>query len=92
MEATKAHNKTIHELESDIEIIEKETKNLSSQIPVNPDMLIEEIENSVKNDQGIDLEKIQTLFSDTIKGLYDQFNELAQRSGFEMPEIEDETK
>ncbi|MCD4721107.1 MAG: response regulator [Desulfobacula sp.] len=92
METTKTHNKTIHELDHDIEIIEKEIKDLSSKTPVNLDTLIDEIENSVKNDQGISLEKIQTLFSDTINGLYDQFSEAAYRNGFEMPDIKGEIK
>ena len=92
MGATKNHNKVIHDLDSDIEQIEKEIKYFSSKTPVNLDTLIDEIENSVKNDQGIEVAKVESLFSDTIKSLYDQFNEIAQRNGFDMPEIEGEIK
>lgn len=88
METTKSQNKAIHELDNDIQTIEKEIKAFSFQAPVNPDTLINEIENSVKDDNGVDCEKIETLFSDTIKGLYGQFGEIAYRSGFEMPDIE----
>ena len=92
METTKSHNRAVHELDHDIEIIEKEIKDLSFQTPINPDTLFNEIENSVKNDDGIDCEKLETLFSDTIKELYDRFSEIAHRSGFEMPDIEGEIK
>ncbi len=92
MEATKTHNRIIHDLDCDIESIEKEIKKKLSKTPVTLDTLIDDIENSVKNDQGIKFTKIQTIFSDTVKELYSQFNELAQRNGFEMPEIEGEIK
>lgn len=92
MEAAKGHTKTIHELDNDIERLEKEILDLSSQKTVNPAMLENEIESSIKKGPGIDSEKVEALFSDTIKDLYAQFNDLAQRSGFEMSEIKDEVK
>ena len=92
MEATKSHNRKVLEFDSSIEKIEKEIQTLSSQQSINPDALLERIENSLKNDHGFDAKKTAALFSDTIKALYDQFNELAQRNGFEMPEMEEEIK
>ena len=90
MEITKSHDKKILELDSSIEEIGKEIQTLSAQQSINPDAILEQIENSLKNDHGFDAEKATALFSDTIKTLYDQFIELAKRSGFEMPEMEGE--
>jgi len=87
MEATTTHNKTIQELDNDIEKIEKEINDLSFKAPINPAMLKDEITNHIKNDNGVDLQKVQTLFSNTIKDLYEQFKELAYRNAFEMPDI-----
>ncbi|NOX34005.1 MAG: response regulator [Deltaproteobacteria bacterium] len=92
VEATQTHNKKIQELECDIEIIEKEIKNFLSLPSANHDAITDEIETSVKQDNGIDSKKIQALFSHTVKALYDRFSELANQNGFEMPVIEGEIK
>ncbi|MBU1341060.1 MAG: response regulator [Proteobacteria bacterium] len=92
METTKGHNKQIHELDTAIDIIEKQIKALSSQKTINPEALLAEIENKVKEGAGIDFKKTEAFFTDTIKELYGQFTELAQRSGFEMPEMQGEIK
>jgi response regulator RpfG family c-di-GMP phosphodiesterase len=85
METTKTHNKAIHELDDDIKTIENKIKNLLSQTPVDFDTLLDEIENSIMDDNGMNPEKLKTLFSDTIRELYGQFTEIAYRNGFEMP-------
>lgn len=88
METTKSHNKAIHDLDSEIEIIENQIKAFSSQKPPRAGALLDEIEDTVREPSGIDPEKLEALFSKTIKSLHDQFNEMAQRSGFEMPGTE----
>lgn len=87
MATTKSHNKTIHALDDDIERCEKQIKILSSQKPTDTTVLLNEIENTLKDGSGMTPEKANTLFSKTIKGLYDQFTELARRKGFEMPSV-----
>jgi len=92
METTKNQIKTIHALDHEIETLKKEIKNLSSQKPINPTALLVEMETCIKDDQGINPDKAEVLLSYAILELYDQFNELAHQSGFEMPEIEGEAK
>lgn len=90
METTKTHNKTIRELDLDIETIKKEIKELSFQAPVDPDTILRKIKSFTKKNNTIDSEKLEILFSSTIKDLYNQFKESSYRSGFEMPDIEGE--
>ena len=90
MEKTKSHNKTIHDIDQDIETLENQIKNLSAQTSIKPVKLQEEIENHVKETQGIDSKKTNALFSKTIEKLYEDFKELSSRNGFEMPDIEGE--
>jgi len=100
MEATKNHNKTIHTLDNNIETLKKEMQTVPAQISENPDStpdqiidkIIDEIKTHVKTDTGLDAKKIQTLFNSTVKGLYDKYNEIAYRNGFEMPAIKSEIK
>ncbi len=88
METTKSQIKTIHSLDHDIETLEKEIENLSSQKLNDPAALLVEMETCIKDDQSIDTEKAEALLFHVILELYDRFNELAHQSGFEMPETE----
>ena len=94
IEATKSNNRIIHELDNEIKTLNSEIKDLSMKTPDNssltPEQIINEIQTHVKNDQGIDSEKTATLLKNTIKKLYDQFNEISYRNGFEMPDIKGE--
>ncbi len=100
MEVTKNQNKTIHTLDNDIETLRKKMRTVPAQTSDNPDTtpdqiideIIDELKTHVKTDTGLDAQKIQTLFNSTIKGLYDKFNEIAYRNGFEMPAIKGEIK
>ncbi len=91
MEATKKNNKIIHGLDNEIETLNTEIKDLSVKTPKNssltPEQIIDGIKHHVKNDHGIDPEKTATLFENIIKELYDQFNAISYRNGFEMPDI-----
>jgi response regulator RpfG family c-di-GMP phosphodiesterase len=85
MEATKTHNTVIRELDRDIEAIQSRTKELSRQTPLTLGDLFEEIVRQVRKGPDISREKRDAFFSGTVQKIYAQFNELAQRSGFEMP-------
>jgi len=87
MESTKSHNRVIHEMDSDIELTEQTIQSLSGQPPIHPPDLVDEIEIQVKTSTGIDVKKAETLFSEAILKLYDQFTEVAHRNGFDMPDI-----
>ncbi|MCP4671147.1 MAG: response regulator [Desulfobacula sp.] len=96
VETTKSNNEAIHELDNEIAALNQEIKDLSMKTPDNsslaPEQIIDGIKTHVKNDQGIDPEKTATLFKDTIKMLYGQFNEISHRNGFEMPDMKGEIK
>ena len=87
MEATKARNKTIHGLDNDIKKINDEITTLYSQQKKTSQTLFDKISTYVTSNQKVDAAKVEALFSETIHTLYNQFDELAQRNGFEMPQI-----
>ena len=92
MEATKYHDQEIRRLDADNESIEKEIKALLSKESIDPDALSAQIRETIKTDSGVDLKKAEVLFSKTIQTLYARFNDLAQRNGFEMPDMEEENQ
>ncbi|MFH2060380.1 MAG: response regulator [Pseudomonadota bacterium] len=87
MEATKARNKTINNLDNDIKTINDEITALSSQQKKTSQTLFDLISTYVTSNQKVDAAKVEALFFETIHTLYNQFDELAQRNGFEMPQI-----
>ena len=87
LESTKSHDKTILDLDNNIETLKKEIKTLLNKTADNTDEIIDAIQTHVKTDTSIDSEKTKTLYIETIKLLYDKFNDISQRNGFEMPEI-----
>jgi len=90
METTKLHNKTIQELDLDIETIKNQIKKLSFLTPVDPDILLNKIEGYAKTDNSLDSKKLENIFSTAITEIYSRFKELSYRGGFEMPEIKGE--
>lgn len=88
MEATKSHDKDLKQLDAEIKEIEKIIKSISAPESDSPEDLIEQIKAFVSSESGIDTKKTQTLFNLAIQSLYEQFNEMAQRNGFEMPDLE----
>ncbi|OGR15372.1 MAG: hypothetical protein A2277_03865 [Desulfobacterales bacterium RIFOXYA12_FULL_46_15] len=91
MEAAAKHTKEIHELDQEIDILEKKLLSLSALAPVSQKPALDMIESGIKNDTGIDPQKVQFLFSGLIKTLYHEFNGLARQKGFEMPVKESES-
>ncbi|MFH2092801.1 MAG: response regulator [Pseudomonadota bacterium] len=96
METVKSHQKNILRLDNEIKTINDEILALSSQQQKPSKPVFDKISNYVAIDQGlgaakIDAAKVDVLFSETIHTLYNQFDELAQRAGFEMPHINGDT-
>ena len=89
LEAAKASSNTLHNLDQEIKTLNDQLIDLSSGHPEDATALIEKITAHVKTQTGVDAGKVETLFSETIRTLYDQFDELAQKNGLVMPQIED---
>ncbi len=87
MEDATIHTKKNHELDGEIDILEKKIQALLAPKPSGQRFILDTIESGIKNDQGIDPQKVQALFSCIIKNLYHGFNTLAREKGFEMPPI-----
>lgn len=97
MESTRSNTKKIHELERDIQTLTQKLKQLSAGIAKREKTcpsgeLKKEMERYLENAGGSEEEKLVSLYSKTIYTLYDQFDEVAGRNGFEMPVIDGETK
>ncbi len=93
MEQTIKHNKTIHELNQDIEKItaQVDKQSFSDKPKKLPDKLVGEIEDFIKDSTGLDLNKTKSFFSDTIKDLHGKFKETANKNSFEMPGMDGES-
>ncbi|MCF6246808.1 MAG: response regulator [Desulfobacula sp.] len=91
MEKTRAHNNESQKLKKEIERLESLIANLTCTGQIKQADVIDQIEDIIKNDTGIDTEKMTQLLFETIRILYDQFNEIATRNGFEMPIPKDGT-
>ncbi len=91
MEAATLHTKKSHDLDDEIDILEKKIIGLSAPKPSGQRFIMDTIEAGIKNDSGIDAKKAQALFSCMIKTLYHEFDLLARQKGFEMIPMKSET-
>lgn len=91
MEAAANRTKDIHDLDLEIDILEKKLITLSTLTPARQKPALDMIIAGIKNDTGIDPQKMQSLFSGLIKTLYHEFDDLARQNGFEMPAKESES-
>ncbi len=87
MEAVKNHTRTIHDLDNDIAELEQKILDNAAPPSQGPGDLFKTILETVTVNRQIDAGKIEMIFSKAIQTLYNQFNDLALRNGFEMPEI-----
>ncbi len=85
MEKTIAHNSERHALKKEIERLEILISDLNPTDQITLGDISNQIENCIKNNNGIDPDKMTRLFSKTTQLLFGQFNEIATRNGFEMP-------
>ncbi|MCP4721752.1 MAG: response regulator [Desulfobacteraceae bacterium] len=86
METAKAHGKEIETINTEILSIETQLKGSDSHPPpVSPALIMKELQAVLdplgKKGQGM----LNDLFSQTINALFNEFNDLSQRNGFEMP-------
>ena len=85
IDSTKALDQAHAEI--DLEIVRLEEKIKTDTFKLNPatGQMISRIETVLTEKQGLTIEKIDQLFSHTIKQVFGQFGEAAKRSGFQMP-------
>ena len=86
MEKTKHQNHEMTALDNDIETIEAELKTMNSTKIMTPAQIMDALQTLVKSQGKTGQDKLNELFSHTIKVLFADFNDLALRNGFEMPE------
>ena len=92
MEATKTYNMSIQSLDGEIKGINDDIGALTAGKPDAGDTILKKMTNYIRVSDGVDPEKAKALFSSTILTLYDRFDELAHRNGFEMPRIKGDTE
>jgi hypothetical protein len=87
METAKTHTKKLRVIDTEIEAIETQLKELIPHTNVTPSMIMEELQAIVaplgEKGQGI----LNDLFAQTITALFNDFNDLALGNGFEMPPL-----
>ena len=89
MELTKDHNKKLKVLDAEIELLKEkngrgEGKESGEKEEKGLDLLAQEVEKALG--ETPDQDALDTLFFHTVEKLFHDFNDLAQRNGFEMPE------
>lgn len=82
----KAHNHTVQALDHKIQAAHEKIATLNSETPQSDKELNERVFSHVDSGEGVDVEKLEALFAYTAQTLFDRFEDLAHRSGFEMPD------
>jgi len=83
-EKTDGHRKILHDLDREIEELKKKIN--TKEDPKSKQVkALERVEQSLKENHLLDQEKFNTFFVDTVKDLFEQFQDVAARNGFEMP-------
>lgn len=95
METTKAHAKELTAIDTEILSAETQIKELPSHPPTSPAEIILELQEILEppldeksGEKGVEKsqEMLNNLFSQTITALFSNFNDLALKNGFEMPD------
>ena len=85
METTTCHNKELQELDKQIKSFEDKINALTSADTISLSAVMAAIKDSLGADTPLDNKNAAPLLHETIRTLYDQLNDIANRSGFEMP-------
>ncbi len=81
---TEAHQKNIENLNREIDKLEKQIKIQADK--TKEDNSLEEIEKLLKKENMLEQNKLNNLYVELLKELFEQFSDIAIRNGFEMPE------
>ncbi|MCP3941974.1 MAG: response regulator [Desulfobacteraceae bacterium] len=85
METAKAHDKNLIAIDSEIESIKAQLKELTSYAPLSPTQVMEQLQAILAPQDEKSQEVLNALFSQTINTLFINFNTLASKNEFEMP-------
>ncbi len=84
METAKSHSKELKAIDTEIETIETQLKNLTSHQALNPTLIMNQLQEILdplgEKGQGM----LNELFSQAINALFNDFNDLSLRNGFEL--------
>lgn len=92
METQKSYSNKIQKLEDEIQELKSQVETTGSTQDSDNQNYLEQISDYIKTDNGVDNKKVQTLFIQSLNDMYSQFDELAQRNGFEMPALKGKIK
>ncbi len=81
---TEGHKQAIDDLNREIDDLTLKIE--MEEEKANRDNSIKEVENMLKEKNMLDQKKINLLYRETIRELFEQFKDIAARNGFEMPE------
>ncbi len=85
METAKIHSKELKAIDTEIDAIETQLKNLASHQALDPSQIINQLQEILdllgEKSQGM----LNELFSQAINALFNDFNDLSLRNGFELP-------
>lgn len=87
METTKTHAKELLLIDTEIESIEAQLKELTPQTSVNPSMVMEKLQKIIAPLGETGQKILDDLFSQSIITLFNNFNDLSMGNGFEMPPL-----
>lgn len=85
METAKSHSKELKAIDTEIEAIETQQKALTGQKALNPTLVISQLQEILDPLGKKGQDTLNVLFSQTIKALFNDFNDLSLRNGFELP-------
>ncbi len=88
METATCHNNEIQALEKEIGALQAKIKELTPTQDITLPALIKLLDKETGQQDSVDTQKVQSVLDETIRSLYDRFNEIANRNGFEMPDME----
>jgi response regulator RpfG family c-di-GMP phosphodiesterase len=79
------HKKNIEEIDKKIAQIKSEVGKARKDEHIKPHLSVDNVEKIFEQHNVLEKDKLNSLFHDTLRELFRQFSELAQKNGFEMP-------
>ncbi|RLB93958.1 MAG: hypothetical protein DRH26_02490, partial [Deltaproteobacteria bacterium] len=88
METAKTHTKELRVIDTEIESIETQLKELTPPSTLSPSMIMEELQKIIAPPGEKGQKILNNLFAQTLTALYKNFSDLSLVNGFEMPPLD----
>ncbi len=88
METAKTHTKELRVIDTEIESIETQLKELTPPSTLSPSMIMEELQKIIAPPGEKGQKILNNLFAQTLTNLYKNFSDLSLVNGFEMPPLD----